>query len=253
MHRFLFSAIVFSICLTSCGTSRKAGSPILGDYSQNAMDWAGAFAGRLPVGPEMEADVKITFYNNGSYAWQQELPGQKVTVRLGRFSWSNDGSRIVLKDSESKMEDRQFRVSENQLWLADKKGETVLNAQNEAYDIVRIDNPLVEVHWKLIELQGAPVSNKTGKEAFIIFRAQGKRVHGNFGCNNFHGSYTLEYGNRISFSQMATTMMMCPDMELEQAFSEALRMADNYYVIGDQLVLNRARMAPLARFEAVYP
>ena len=252
MHRILLSLLVLSCCLASCGTSRKAG-PILGGYSQNAIDWAGAYAGRLPVSPEMEADVKITFYINGSYAWQQELPGQKATVRLGRFSWTSNGSHIILKDSESRMEDKLFKVGENQLWLADRKGETMVNAQNQAYDLVKIDNPLVEVYWRLIELQGAPVSNKTGKEAFIVFRAQGKRVHGNFGCNNFNGSYTLEYGNRISFSQMATTMMMCADMELEQAFSEALRMADNYYVIGDQLVLNRARMAPLARFEAVYP
>jgi Heat shock protein len=118
---------------------------------------------------------------------------------------------------------------------------------------ITIENPIAEKHWKLVELRGAPVENKSGKEAFIVFSAEDMRVHGNYGCNNFTGSYKLEEGNRISFSQMAGTMMMCMDMEVEQAFSEVLRMADNYYVDGNHLVLNRARMAPLARFVAVYP
>ena len=41
-------------------------------------------------------------------------------------------------------------------------------------------------------------------------------------------------------------------MEVEQAFYEALGTADNYSIAGDHLTLNRARMAPLARLEAVY-
>jgi hypothetical protein len=41
-------------------------------------------------------------------------------------------------------------------------------------------------------------------------------------------------------------------MEVEQTFQEALRNADNYSLAGDHLTLNRARMAPLARFEAEY-
>jgi heat shock protein HslJ len=46
--------------------------------------------------------------------------------------------------------------------------------------------------------------------------------------------------------------MACAEgMETEQAFNEVLGMVDNYSLNGEQLTLNRARMAPLARFEAV--
>ena len=41
-------------------------------------------------------------------------------------------------------------------------------------------------------------------------------------------------------------------MDVENAFQEVLRTADNYSLGGDRLTLSRARMAPLARFEAVY-
>jgi len=41
-------------------------------------------------------------------------------------------------------------------------------------------------------------------------------------------------------------------MDVERAFGEVLEQADSYSVNADNLTLNRARMAPLARFEAVY-
>jgi hypothetical protein len=41
-------------------------------------------------------------------------------------------------------------------------------------------------------------------------------------------------------------------MDVEEAFHEVLRAVDNYSLDGKRLTLNRARMAPLARFEAVY-
>jgi heat shock protein HslJ len=79
-------------------------------------------------------------------------------------------------------------------------------------------------------------------------------MNGFGGCNRFIGSYKLDAAaSRLSFGQIATTSMACiSSMEVEQAFYEVLRNADNYSLAGDHLTLNRARMAPLARFEAVY-
>jgi hypothetical protein len=59
-------------------------------------------------------------------------------------------------------------------------------------------------------------------------------------------------GNRITISKMISTQMACPDMEIDTQFLKVLQIADNYYLIRDALVLNKARMAPLARFQAVY-
>jgi heat shock protein HslJ len=41
-------------------------------------------------------------------------------------------------------------------------------------------------------------------------------------------------------------------MEKETSFMEALQKADNYAIEGKILSLNKVRMAPLAKFEAVY-
>ena len=111
-------------------------------------------------------------------------------------------------------------------------------------------------YWKLIEINGKPVvlDESMSNGPFIILRDEDRRVNGSGGCNTITGSYEINEGNRIRFSQMATSMKACLNMEVEDALKKALDMADNYTLSedGKYLSLNRARMAPLARFEAEY-
>lgn len=117
-------------------------------------------------------------------------------------------------------------------------------------------NVITEKYWKLIELNGKPVavSNNKEREPHMILRTEDSRVNGSGGCNSFNGKYELKEGNRITFSPMASTMMACMDMTTEQGMFKMFEMVDNYTLSedGKYLSLNRARMAPLARFEVVY-
>ena len=129
---------------------------------------------------------------------------------------------------------------------------------NDAFSVTTVDNSenildanLVEKYWKLTELFGEPVTSAGGNEAHIIFKKEDNRITGKSGCNTFNGSFSLKTGNRISFSKTISTMMMCANMETETKMHQVLEMADNYTINGDKLVLNKARMAPLARFEVV--
>jgi heat shock protein HslJ len=113
---------------------------------------------------------------------------------------------------------------------------------------------LTETYWKLTELMGAPIFMTPGTktEMRMILKKEGNQVSGNGGCNNFRGSYTLLEGNRLSFSPLVSTRMACGNMEKETIFTELLQKADNYSIKGNVLSLNKGRMAPLAKFEAVY-
>lgn len=112
---------------------------------------------------------------------------------------------------------------------------------------------ITEKYWKLVELRGQPVANLE-QEPHLILKAQDGRVTGFAGCNNFTGTYTLDAERmRLSFGPLAMTRKFCSaGMDVERAFGEVLEQADSYSLSGDKLTLNRARMAPLARFEAVY-
>src|SRR5690606_5355893 len=46
------------------------------------------------------------------------------------------------------------------------------------------------------------------------------KIDGNTGCNRFFGAIAVE-GNNIKISAVATTKMMCKDIEKETAFVEA--------------------------------
>lgn len=113
-------------------------------------------------------------------------------------------------------------------------------------------NVITDRKWKLVELQGKPVADKiNGKEPFILFQKSDNRYSASAGCNGLGGTFTLEGNGRIKFTQGMSTMMACDNMEIENGLNKILVTVDNYSLSGDNLSLNKARMAPLARFKAV--
>ncbi|MDR0830498.1 MAG: META domain-containing protein [Prevotellaceae bacterium] len=102
---------------------------------------------------------------------------------------------------------------------------------------------LVGKHWQLVELNGKAVET----EAFISF-GKDFRFNGNLGCNLMNGTYELTGDTRIHFDQVVSTKKMCLNMTVEEEFAKVLEIADSYYVSDNELIFNRARMSPLAKF-----
>ncbi|MCQ2295098.1 MAG: META domain-containing protein [Bacteroidales bacterium] len=72
---------------------------------------------------------------------------------------------------------------------------------------------------------------------YIEFAADGI-CHGNGGVNYFSGKYALD-GENLSFSNMGSTKMMGPNMNIEDAVNQALEAAASIKVDGDKAyVLN---------------
>jgi heat shock protein HslJ len=125
-------------------------------------------------------------------------------------------------------------------------------AKAQTAEDTKQSNVITDRRWKLVELAGKPVADKVnGKEPFLLLQKSDGRYSASGGCNGIGGAFTLENNGRIKFEQGMSTMMACENMEVEQELSKALITADNYSLSGDNLSLNKARMAPLARFKAV--
>lgn len=109
------------------------------------------------------------------------------------------------------------------------------------------------VRWKLVEINGKSLTEmKFMTEPFVEFDIEAQRMYGNGGCNGFSGSMELdEKLQRIRIGQVAATQKACLDMSIEAQLMEILSVVDNYSLGENTLSLNKARMAPLARFEAV--
>ncbi|EOR96751.1 protein of unknown function DUF306, Meta and HslJ [Arcticibacter svalbardensis MN12-7] len=110
---------------------------------------------------------------------------------------------------------------------------------------------ITERRWKLVELAGKPVPDRVnGKEPFILLQQKEGRFSASGGCNGIGGTFTFQDNGRIKFSQGMSTKVACENMEIEIGLTKALKDADNFSLKGDDLSLNKARMAPLARFKA---
>lgn len=115
-----------------------------------------------------------------------------------------------------------------------------------------VSQEITDKKWKLIELSGKAVADSVnGKEPFLLLQKADGRYTASGGCNGLGGTFELLANGKIKFTQGMSTMMACEDMWVETDLNQALVQADNYTVNGNELSLNKARMAPLARFRAV--
>ncbi len=115
-----------------------------------------------------------------------------------------------------------------------------------------MNTELIGTNWKLVELNGQPVTNPAPnqKVANIVLMPQANNLVGSGGCNSFMGTYELQDGNRLKFSGVAMTRMACPDMTIETQLAQVIEATDNYAINGKFLMLHKAKMSPLAKFEA---
>lgn len=84
--------------------------------------------------------------------------------------------------------------------------------------------------WNVVEIQGEPV--RTQSNPFIGFDTKKGRVYGYSGCNRITGSLDLSRDNKIELGHMASTLMACPDMELEGKLIEVLSTVKNVKCAG---------------------
>mgnify|MGYP002604618115 FL=1 len=84
--------------------------------------------------------------------------------------------------------------------------------------------------WMITEAAGEAIPEGMEKQPFIEFNVAEKRLHGNAGCNIINGAIQVDEVNpsAISFPQIISTMMACPDMEVEGRITKALNSVQSF-------------------------
>jgi heat shock protein HslJ len=183
----------------------------------------------------------------------------RVFERQGTFVWEESGNVIFLKGlSEGP---NRYHVGENLLFQLDKQGQKITGDLAENYILRKVADGnasapyklFLPSQWGLTELMGKQVDQALGIDPlpWMKFEREGGRVYGFSGCNRFTGAFEVTAGTRIRFSKMAMTKKACLDMSVEMDIMRVLETADSYHLEDQELILYRARMAPLARFRAV--
>ena len=240
----------------ACKTNSNTMSIPLGDTSQNALDWPGVYSGLVPCADCEGIATTIQLTSDKTYRMTTVYQGKSAEpfVREGSFSWNTLGNIITLSGIENGP--GQYLVGENRLFQLDMNGNRIMGELAEKYILEKTvqdpNNPLFGKKWVLKEMMGSELPEEVGA-IYLEFDEEGKRVTGFGGCNNFFGIYVLKAGNRINLDKMGRTQKFCQGTsEIEDALFKAFETIDNYSIGEDgTLSLNRARMAPLLRFELV--
>ena len=271
MHIGAWVSLVLSLVLALGGCGRMEGAPpatrltttglspenqevlVDGHNSRNALDWVGTYSGVLPCASCPGIETTISLQADGSYQRTLNYLEEGATQQLssGHFTWDRSGRRITLAAGSEDAE--QYQVAEDRLFRLDREGRRIQGDLASHYVLhkhlgdTRIENRL----WELVELHGRPVAaGPAALRPTLILRNADSSASGRIACNSYQGGYVIKSGNRIAFDwHLAVTMMACPAPNIEAEFLDVLRSTDNYTVSDDGIFnLNRARMAPLARF-----
>ena len=258
---YLFCAATGMFMLTACQpeSTRPASeparqqSPTPADTSQNALDWPGSYQGVIPCAdcPGIKLTLQLQADQRYQLARYYQERADEPEQTEGEFSWSSDGRQITLDDAAG----TQFLVGENRLLLLDPQGQKIEGELAAQYWLDKqddttpadADSVIIAGKWQLTELQQQQVD--TDNKVFLQFDPAG-RVTGYTGCNSLTGPYQL-HGSHLSFGPLATTRKACLEETVEPQLLDALSKVDNISIAADELRLNRARMAPLARFSRV--
>ena len=246
--------ILILIVTTSCNSNKKnaetSNEPQITDShtSENSLDWDGTYQGELPCADCEGIKTTITLNKNLTFGIKEEYLGKKdgVFESKGTFKWSDDGSKVVLSNADK----NAYAVGENTLTMLDGSGAKIEGDLASLYILEKTNAKEIaftDTKWKLVTLFGKEVKDS---KVFISFATEDNRFFGNNSCNNFNGTFEVKNGSQLKLSEVATTMMACPDMTTEKQFMEVLNTADNFSLNGNTMTLNKARMAPLAVFEA---
>lgn len=271
-------------------TSAEDSTSVVIDHhtSKLSLDYLGVYKGTLPCADCEGIETTLTLLDESNYELQAIYKGKSKTpfASKGTYSWHESGNKIRLDGIKEGEGANLYQVIENGLIQLDLDGNRITGELGRKY-LLQKQYPEIEfdeseaealmqqvkadvekkiadqtgakvfsilgTKWQLVELNGKPVVNKDAKiKPYFLQLNKDNRFTAFAGCNSMMGQYELNQETmRIKFSKVAATLMACQDMEVEQAFAKVIETVDNYSVSGNSLSLNKARMAPLARFEAV--
>lgn len=247
-------ALLFGLLFTSCNLSQKAGnrSGSAEHTSKNSLDWQGTYYGVMPCASCPGIETELTLTNDQHYVLTRKyIDKGEATTTKGSFNWDKKGNQIILDGIKNGEAPSQYKIEEGRIRQLDMQNKEITGQLAQRYILTKNGNPNVEdKRWQLVELNGKAVKGDA-KTHYIIFHAKDGRIEAKANCNIILSNYKIRNEYRLTITQGITTLMACPDNNLEKELINVLNKADNLSVTETKLSLNKARMAPLARFELV--
>ncbi len=92
--------------------------------------------------------------------------------------------------------------------------------------------------WIITQLMmGGKLSDISARAYEFEFKTEGNQIATKI-CNATRGGYSIS-GNKIQFGNLMSTKMMCPDMDYEASFNQAISSVDNFEYDRNKMILKK--------------
>lgn len=247
---YVLSAGILLTSLTACSSSNKKEEATV-QQTQEEVTAEGIYSTTLPCADCPGIESVITLNADNTFSLVNTYQGEENATKEYEGTYKTNGNAITLEGLNAAEMPTQYKLANGKLVQLDLEGKEITGENASKYAYGKVNTDLVEKYWKLTEINGAAIpEGKLTADAFMTFRTQGSRVNGNSGCNNFFGGYEVN-GNELKFSQLGSTMMMCPDMEVENQMKTVFEKTNRFAIDGETLTLSHGDEV-LAKFVTVY-
>ena len=228
-------AWILAACLGACTQAH-----VSHEEQRAVLDPPATFGGRIPCSdcPDIEMTLELTA--DSSYRLRrthvQAIAGMDTSsVETGRWSFDEEGRLLLVNGNDA----LRFEVLADTLRGVHPTGDDEENAPPQHYGLFRVQQSVLDTHWRLVEVEGRAVTALPGQpEPYIELSGDSQRVTGSGGCNGFGGPWVAE-GERLSIGPLVLTRMACAQgMATEQAFVRALVSTDRFTIDAGLLMLH---------------
>jgi heat shock protein HslJ len=142
---------------------------------------------------------------------------------------------------------------ETSLELRSDDGKTEIKFVNMPVPNTPDETGLTGKVWELTQIEntadGTVEAPATDVVPTLEFTEDGK-ISGNGGCNGFGGLYATAEGNKVTFTEIISTLMACDNTDIETVYFNGLNEAESYAFDGDMLKITASGGAVVMTFTA---
>lgn len=99
--------------------------------------------------------------------------------------------------------------------------------------------PLLGTYWKVVELNGKDMANKTAKEMHFLFDPGSPQFKSHSGCNMVMGEAKRTGNNALQFTNLLNTTSECKTPDIDAEFLKAVEAVTQYTLEGNTLLMKK--------------
>ncbi|MCE5359614.1 META domain-containing protein [Candidatus Igneacidithiobacillus taiwanensis] len=259
MRRRLLLGFLPLLFLAACAVQPASSARMVApaDTSRTSLDWAGAYAGDAPGADTPLIRVTIGLAANGDYRLTRQYADRPASsfTETGTFTWLHGDRDIALRDRQGHTS--LYQVRENALMPLDANGKAIPPRGKHDWLLHKVsDLPGATVlfssfRWQLQAIDGSKGIEDKGRVPYITFLPAERRMSGFDGCNRIGAAYVLGPQRHLQFRALISTRMACAGTKIDRPFTTALERTASYRMLANELLLQNAAGAVVARFIAV--